>query len=187
MQDRNMKNRLIGGDLTYRITAGPDGTKLIHLYNVPGGRFDFGSVARNNWQVWYWYYDTEDRDDCLAKNKDIIKLPSDVETEQLVWGEMNRPAQNWARKCLIAYSKEGLARIWGKFSGDLKVPDSEVKLDYQTLLTEAKDEKMRIVEELMKRLERMDPEHMLKRKAEEAEALNRALKLRPMQSPYNVI
>ena len=26
MQDRNLKNRLIGGDLTYRITAGPGGS-----------------------------------------------------------------------------------------------------------------------------------------------------------------
>lgn len=187
MQDRNLKNRIIGGELTYRITAGPDGTKLIHLYNVPGGRFDFGSVARNNWKVWYWYYDTEDRDDCLAKNKDIVKLPSDVATEQLTWGDLNRPAQNSVRKYFIAFCKEGLARIWGKFSGDLKVPDSEVKLDYQTLLTEAKDEKMRVNEELLKRLERLNPEYMMKRKAEEAENLNRALKMRPFQSPYNVI
>lgn len=187
MQDRNIKNRLIGGDLTYRITAGPEGTKLVHLYNVPGGRFDFGSVARNNWKVWYWYYDTFDRDDCLDKNKDIVKLPSDVETEELVWGALNRPAQNWTRKYFIAYCKEGLARIWGKFSGDLKIPDSEVKLDYMTLLTEAKDEKTKLVEELMERLKRMDPEHMMERKAKEAEALNRALKQRPFQSPYNVI
>jgi hypothetical protein len=187
MQDRNIKNRLIGGELTYRITAGPEGTKLIHLYNTPGGRFDFGSVARNNWAVWYCYYDTMDRDDCLAKNKDIIKLPSDVETEELIWGNMNKPAQNWARKCLIAYSKEGLARVWGKFSGDLKVPDSEVKLDYTSLLTEAKDEKLKIVEELMQRLERLRPDKLMLRKADEAENLNRALKYRPMQSPYNVI
>ena len=187
MQDRNMKNRLIGGDLTYRITAGPDGTKLVHLYNVPGGRFDFGSVARNIWQVWYWYYDTLDRDDCLAKNKDIIKLPSDVETEILTWGSLNKPAQNWSRKYFIAYCKEGLARIWGKFSGDLKVPDSEVKLDYQSLLTEAKDDKSKLVEELMMRLERLRPDKLMLRKADEAENLNRALKYRPMQSPYNVI
>ncbi len=187
MQDRNMKNRLIGGDLTYRITAGPEGTKIIHLYNVPGGRFDFGSVARNNHNVWYWYYDTFDRDDCLDKNQDIIRLPSDVETDSLTWKKLNKPAQNWVRKYFIAYCKEGLARIWGKFSGDLKVPDSEVKLDYQTLLTEAKDEKSKAIEELMKRLERLNPDHMMKRKADEAENLNRALKYRPMISPYNVI
>jgi hypothetical protein len=187
MQDRNIKNRLIGGDVTYRITALADGRKMVHLYNTPGGKFDFGSVINNNWQVWYWYYDSFDHDDCLRKNKDIIKLPSDVEVEALTWGSLNKPAQNWARKYFVAYCKEGLARIWGKFSGDLQVPDSAIKLDYQSLLTEARDEKSKLTEELMARLERLRPDKLLLRKAEEAENLNRALKYRAMPSPYNVI
>lgn len=186
MQDRSIKNRLIGGDLTYRVTAGPNGTKIIHLYNVPGGRFDFANMKRNN-KVWYWYYDTMDRDTCLENNKDVVKLPSDVETEQLTWDSLNKPAQNWVRKYLIAFAKEGLARIWGKFSGDLQVPDSQVKLDYSSLLTEAKDEKMKLVEELMQRLERLRPEKILERKGNEAENLNKSLKYRPMISPFNVI
>jgi hypothetical protein len=187
MQDRNLKNRLIGGELTYRITAGPNGTKLVHLHNTPGGRFDFGSITRHRFKVWYWYYETMDRDTCLDQNKDVIKLPSDVETEQLTWDSLNKPAQNWVRKYLIAFAKEGLARIWGKFSGDLQVPDSQVKLDYTSLLTEAKDEKMKLVEELMQRLERLRPEKILERKGNEAENLNKSLKYRPFQSPYNVI
>lgn len=187
MQDRNIKNRLIGGDITYRITAGPDGTKLVHLYNVPGGRFDFGSAINNNYQVWYWYYNTFNHDDCLEKNKDIIKLPSDVETEQLVWSALNYPAKNWVRKFLIAYAKEGLARIWGKFSGELQVPDSSVKLDYQSLLTEAKDEKMKLIEELKTRLDRLLPDKLLERKANEAKFLNESLKYRAMPAPINVI
>lgn len=187
MQDRNIKNRLIGMDLTYRITAGPNGTKIVHLYNVPGGRFDFGSIQNNREKVWYWYYDTTDRDDCLDKNKDIVKLPSDVDTEQLTWDMLNKPAQNWVRKYLIAYSKEGLGRIWGKFSGDLQVPDSQIKLDYSSLLTEGKDEKMKLIEELVQRLERLRPDKVLERKKNEAEFLNGALKYRPMQSPFNVI
>jgi hypothetical protein len=187
MQDRSMKNRLIGGELTYRVTALPEGKKLIHLYNVPGGRFDFGSIQQHNHKVWYWYYDTHDRDDCLAKNKDIVKLPSDIETDQLTWETMNKPAQNWVRKYLIAYSKEGLGRIYSKFSGDLQVPDSQVKLDYTSLLTEGKDEKLKLTEELMQRLERLRPDKMLERKGNEAENLNKAMKYRPMQSPFNVI
>ena len=185
MQDRSIKNRLIGGDLTYRITAGPEGTKIVHLYNVPGGRFDFGSTQSNNYQVWYWYYETntKDRDECLAKNKDIIRLPSDVQTENLKWSDLNQPAQNWVRKYLIAYSKEGLGRIWGKFSGDLKVPDSELKLDYTSLLTEGKDEKSKLVEELMARLERLRPDKLLERKGAEAENLNKSLKFRAFQTP----
>jgi len=187
MQDRNIKNRLIGMDLTYRITAGPNGKKLVHLYNVPGGRFDFGSIQNNRERVWYWYYDTTSLDTCLDKNSGIVKLPSDVETEQLTWDMLNKPAQNWVRKYLITYAKEGLARIWGKFSGDLQVPDSQIKLDYSTLLTEAKDEKLKLVEELMGRLERLRPEKILERKGNEAENLNKALKYRPIQSPFNVI
>ncbi len=190
MQDRSLKNRIIGGELTYRITAGPEGTKLIHLHNTPGGKFDFSNIAANNYQVWYWYYDTnngDDRDECLVKNRDIVKLPSDVDTEQLVWENLNKPAQNWVRKYLIAFSKEGLARIWGKFSGELQVPDSSVKLDYNSLLTEAKDEKSKLVEELMQRLERLRPDKLLERKANEAENLNKGLKFRAMPSPINVI
>ena len=187
MQDRSMKNRLIGGDLTYRITAGPEGKKLVHLYNVPGGKFDFGSIAQKNYNVWYWYYDTMDRDSCLKDNKDVIKLPSDVDTEQLTWDNLNKPAQNWVRKYLIAYSKEGLGRIWGKFSGDLQVPDSQVKLDYQSLITEGKDEKSKLVEELMARLERLRPDKILERKGNEAENLNKALKFRAMPSSIIVI
>jgi hypothetical protein len=186
MQDRSIKNRIIGGDLTYRITAGPENTKIIHLYNVPGGRFDFQN-AKRNYRVWYWYYETTDRDTCLEQNKDVIKLPSDIETEELTWGSLNKPAKNWVRKYLIAYAKEGLARIWGKFSGDLQVPDSQVKLDYSSLLTEAKDEKLKLIEELSQRLERLRPEKILERKGNEAENLNKSLKYRPIISPFNVI
>lgn len=189
MADRSLKNRLIGGDLTYRITAGPNNTKVIHLYNVPGGRFDFGSTSSGNYKVWYWYYDTSNggRDECLEKNKDIVKLPSDIMTEELKWADLNKPAQNWVRKYLIAYAKEGLGRIWGKFSGDLKIPDSDLKLDYTSLLTEGKDEKLKLVEELMQRLERLRPDKLLERKGLEAENLNKSLKFRAMPSPIQVI
>lgn len=187
MQDRNLKNRLIGGEMTYRVTANADGSKNVHLSNVPGGKFDFGAM-RNQFRVWYWYYNAgDDRDKCLEENKDIIKLPSDVEIEGLTWSGLNKPAQNWVRKYLIAYAKEGLARVWGKYSGELKIPDDNVKLDYQTLLTEAGNEKSKLAEELMARLERMRPEKILERDATIAENLNKSMKMRPFVSPFNVI
>ena len=69
----------------------------------------------------------------------------------------------------------------------LQVPDSQVKLDYNSLLTEAKDEKSKLIEELMQRLERLRPDKLLERKGNEAENLNKALKFRAMPSPFNVI
>ena len=193
-KDFNLKQRIIRSELIYKVTAGPDGTRLLHLMSTPGSKFSFGhgvggTIGLAGSKVWYHYYDTtaENIDQCRAANKDIIKLPSDVDTEALSWDKLNKPSQNWVRKYLIAYSKEGLARIWGKFSGELQVPDSTVKLDYNSLLTEAKDEKSKLVEELMQRLERLRPDKMLERKANEAENLNKGLKFRAMPSSIIVI
>lgn len=188
MSDRTLKNRLYMGDLTYKITAGVGGTKIIHLYNVPGGRFDFGNLNKN-YRVWYWYYETteSDRDKCINDNKDIVKLPSDIEIQPLTWETLNLPTRNWVKKYLIAYAKEGLGRVWGKFSGDVQVPESTIKLDYQSLLTEGKDEKIKLIEELKLKLEALKPEKVLERKANEAEFLNRQLKFRPFTSPINIV
>ena len=38
-------------------------------------------------------------------------------------------------------AKETLSKVRGKFSGNIKTPDSELTMDYQSLATEGKDEK----------------------------------------------
>lgn len=187
MSDIQMKRRLITGDLTYKITALPEGKKAIHLYNVPGGKFDFGNMKRNRNKVWYWYYNTYDRDDCLAKNPDVVRLPSDVPIDETRWDELNSPAQTWVRRWFTSYCKETLARVRGKYSGNLKTPDSELTLEYTTLQSEAKDEKTMLWEELKTRLERLRPEKQWEIKGIMAENMNKALKYRPFTSPYNVI
>jgi hypothetical protein len=187
MADIQMKRRIITGDLTYRITALPEGKKALHLMNVPGGKFDFGNIAYQKYKVWYWYYDTFDRDDCLAKNPDVVRLPSDVPIDEMRWDELNSPAKTWVRRWFTAYCKETLAKVRGKYSGSLKTPDSELTLEWQSLNTEAKDEKTMLWEELKTRLERLRPEKQMEQKALQAENLNKALKFRAFTSPYNII
>jgi hypothetical protein len=187
MQDISMKRRIISGELTYRVTALPEGKKAIHLMNVPGGKFDFGNIKYQKYKVWYWYYETNDREDCLKKNPDIVKLPSDVPIDEMRGDELNSPAQTWVRRWFTAYCKETLAKVRGKYSGNLKTPDSEVTLEWQSLNTEAKDEKTILWEELKARLERLRPEKQWEIKGQMAENMNKALKFRPFTSPYNVI
>lgn len=187
MSDIQMKRRLITGDLTYRITALPEGKKAIHLYNVPGGKFDFGNMKRSGYKVWYWYYNTNDRDDCLANNPDVVRLPSDIPIDETRWDELNSPAQTWVRRWFTSYCKETLARVRGKYGGNLKTPDSELTLEYTTLQSEAKDEKAMLWEELKTRLERLRPEKQWEIKGVMAENMNKALKYRAFTSPYNVI
>ena len=139
--------------------------------------------------MWYWYYDTspDSRADCLRDNPDVIKLPSDVPIQDLTWEDLNAPAQQWVRRWFTAYAKETLARVRGKYSGNLKTPDSDLTLEYTTLQSEAKDEKAMLWEELKTRLERLRPEKQWEIKGAMAENMNKSLKYRPFTSPYNVI
>ena len=192
-QEANILNRILGGSLTYRITALPDGKKLIHLMNTPGGKFNwntYSSYVGN--QVWYWYYDvgTSDRDKCLKMNPDIVRLPSDVPMEEMTWQDLNEPAKQWVRRWFTAYVKETLARVRGKYSGNLKTPDSEIQMEYQSLATEAKDEKTKLIEELTGPeglLTRLRPEKQMEKEALIAENLNKQLKFQALPRQIYVV
>jgi hypothetical protein len=193
MQEANILNRILGGSLTYRITGLPDGKKNIFLYNTPGGRFNWNNYSMYAGKaVWYWYYDVgdDDRADCLKANPDIIKLPTDVPLETLTWEDLNTPGQAWVRRWFTAYVKETLARVRGKYSGNLKTPDSEITMDYTSLATEAKDEKTKLLEELIGAegwLTRLRPEKVMEREALIAENLNKQMKFRAFPRQIYVI
>ena len=192
MQEINIQRRIIAGDLTYRVTALPDGKKAIHLMNTPGGKFDFGNGTLTRGKVWYWYYETEgaDRDKCLKDNPDIIRLPSDVPFDKIGWTDLNNPAQQWVRRWFIAYCKETLSKVRGKYEGNLQVPDATLKMDYVSLATESKDEKSKLIEELTGaegRLTRLRPEKVMEREALLAENLNKQKKFTAMPRQIYVI
>jgi hypothetical protein len=191
--DYDLKQRIISSDLVYKITAGPDGTKILHLLPPPGSRINFGGGGNNTFaggKVWYHYYETtsdEERQRCLNDNKDIIKLPSDVPVDVVSYSELNSPAKQWVREYLTAKSMEVLGRVRGKFGGALGVTDSEVTMDYESLLSEATSIKDKLFERLTTRLERLQPDKMLEKKANEAESLNKMLGFRPLGHNWDVI
>ena len=192
MQQTNIQRRIIGGDLTYRMTALPEGKKAIHLMQTPGGKFDFGNNALRDSQVWYWYYEVEvgnpdQQNACYNANPEIIKLPSDVPLAPLRWEDLNNPAKQFIRRWFIASCKETLSKVRGKYSGNLKTPDSELTMDYQSLATEGKDEKAKLEENLKLRLDGLAPKTFSETNAAITENLNKELKLRAFPRGLYVI
>ena len=72
-------------DLTFKVTAGPDGTHLIHLLSTPGSKLTFGhggfagQYSLMNCACWYTYYDVSGEGDntaeqCMLDNKDSILI-----------------------------------------------------------------------------------------------------------------
>jgi len=197
--DFNLKNRLLRSELAYKITAGPNGTRLLHLMSTPGSRLSFGgagigagagagagptAVGLQGCKVWYFYYDTgvdpEDIKECRNLNPDVITLPNEVPLSKLDFADFNEPTKVTVRDLFLTHAKRALGRTRGKFGGVVGPPEAERTMDYETLITEANDEKKQILEYLDERLARLSSDKQLERAANEAENLNKHLKYRPL-------
>jgi hypothetical protein len=187
--DMNLKNRIVRSELVYKITAGPNGTKLLHLLSTPGSKISFGqgiggvgsSINMTGCQVWYHYYETnpENVDACKNDNPDIIKMPNQVPLSRLDYADFNEPTKTLVRQLFIAEAKRALGRTRGKFGGIVGPPEAERTMDYETLISEGNEEKKAVLERLDTRLLRLSTTSQLERSAKEATDLNTALKYQP--------
>jgi hypothetical protein len=188
--DMNLKNRIVRSELVYKITAGPNGTKLLHLLSTPGSKFSFGGAIGNQGvggginltgcQVWYHYYETDNPEACRLENPDIIMSPNDVPLAKLDYNKFNEPTKTLIRQLFVAEAKRALGRTRGKFGGLVGPPEAQATMDYDSLLSEGNEERRAVLERLDERLLRLSSLNQLQRASEEAEYLNKSLRFRPM-------
>jgi hypothetical protein len=174
--DIQYKNRLLRSDLVYKVTAGPEGTRLIHLMSTPGSKFSFGfmggvggGIGLVGCEVWYTYYDTntkEEEDECtLANINDVILTPEQVPLAKMDYNYLNEPTKVLVRQLLVAKAKETIGNIRGTFSGKVHIPQAELQMDYQMLINQGQQEYQKVMENLEKRLERLNPAAVLETQA----------------------
>lgn len=174
--DIQYKNRLLKGDLVYKVTAGPNGTHLIHLLSTPGSKLSFGfmggvggGIGLVGCEVWYTYYETHSEDEenqCRLDNiNSVVLTPDQVPLAKMDWNYLNDPTKTIIRQLLVAKAKETLGNIRGKFSGKVHLPQAEAQMDYQMLLTQGQREYEQVMQTLEKRLEKLTPEYLAERNA----------------------
>ena len=193
--DLKYKNSLLRGDLAYQVTAGPEGTHLVHLLSVPGSPNMVGGVAADDtwgWNkyascyVWYTYYDVsnaseDDIEQCRLENKDdIIITPDQVPLDKMRYELMNNPSQQIIRRLLVAEAKILLGIIRGTYSGAVKIPEAEMQMDYNMLLEQGKSEKETVLNELKERLDRMTPWNLMEKQSTMNDQLIKVLKNKPL-------
>ena len=188
--DMTYKQRLLKSDLVYKITAGPNGTRLLHLLSTPGSRMSFnyagvngGALGLVGCTVWYTYYDinsVEDADDCRRLNPDVILTPDQVPLSKIDYVYLNEPTKAIIRQLLTAKAKKTLGIIRGTFSGKVNIPQAEMTMDYQMLLSQGEQEWDKTMEKLDNRLDRMNPTTMMKSQAELAQSINDINKFTPL-------
>lgn len=193
--DLKYKNSLLRGDLSYKVTAGPDGTHILHLLSTPGSPNMIGGVAADdNWgwnkyatcYVWYTYYDVsgasdDEVDACRLEHKDDILIsPDQVPLSKMRYELMNEPTKQTIRQLLFAEAAMTISLIRGYASGIVKIPNAEMQLDYSQLMDIGKTEKERVFGELKERLEAMLPWNVMKHYEEMTDSLNNILKHKPL-------
>jgi hypothetical protein len=188
--DLQMKQRLLRGDLVYKVTGGPDGTKIIHLLSTPGSKMSFSYPYGTNGSIfgvagshiWYTYYDVNGKDaaKCRKMNPDILLTPDQVPLDKMEYSLMNEPTKVTIRQLLIAEAKILLGNIRGYASGKISIPDGEMTLDYAMLHEQGKAERDEAIKELMERLSRMTPEAQLASMAKMAQSMNEIKKMQPV-------
>jgi len=191
-QDRRMKQRVLQSTLTYRITGQADGTKLLHLYPIPGKRNEIAGRWGKHYEgrkVWYFYYDTKDsgRDKCLEENEDIIKLPSDAPTQILRWDKLNDVAKQQVRDLFIARTKIVIGGIRGFFSGEIGSTNKALTMDYRHLLDEGEKLKTETREKIFDTLNKLSLVQMTADRAAIAENVNKERGYQPPRTPIMAI
>ena len=170
--DLQNKGDLFHCDLTYKVTAGPDGTHLLHLMNVPGSKFSFGigqanALSLHNCICWYTYYDVNgNEDECRRDNiGDILLTPDQIPLDKMEYEFLNAPTQNIVRKLLTAKAARALSFIRGKFSGSINMIASNVTMDYGMFSAYADKLESTTYDELKTRFENLSPYKVMENQA----------------------
>lgn len=185
--DLSAKQQYFRCDLTYKVTAGPNGTHLIHLMSTPGSKLTFGAGGINqyslhNCTVWYTYYDVNPSnvDDCRKENNDILLTPDQVPLDEMDYTMLNSPTKVIVRQLLIAEAAETLGLIRGTFSGNVSMISNSLTLDYNMYINMGQREKENAMKSLEERLQRMNPYEVMKRQAELVDSMIQAKKGTPL-------
>lgn len=185
--DLKTKNQLFRSDLVYKVTAGPNGTHLLHLMSTPGSRLTFGAGGINMYPLqdcycWYTYYDTtpENINDCIKDNPDILLTPDQIPLKKMDYSLLNEPAKATVRQLLIGHAAETLSFIRGKFSGNINMVSSPLTLDYQQFMAYGQRERENGIAGLKERLERLSPYYTMQKQAELVDNSVKALKGTPL-------
>tara|TARA_R100000030_G_scaffold14929_1_gene9825 strand:+ start:187 stop:1467 length:1281 start_codon:yes stop_codon:yes gene_type:complete len=107
----------------------------------------------------FWFrFTIEDGDiwnDDKNTGQDGVNNMNTLPFENIPYEKINSIGKQWIRRYSLALCKEILGQIRGKFGGNVPIPGDNVTLNASDLLSQAKEEKQALKEELQKQLDEM--------------------------------
>jgi len=163
--------------------------KSAYSFEIVDNQLKLFPVPKREGHIWFEYYlltDKQTLDDnpntaggATGAGTTPISNISNVPYNNPVYSQINSIGQQWIYRYTLALSKELLGYIRGKYT-TVPIPGSEVTLNQQDLLTDARAEKEALIVNLRDILEKTSKLAQLERKSQESTFLNTVLKEVPM-------
>ena len=139
-------------------------------FNIEDDRYlKLFPIPTSDYRLWFEYQLRSVANDPV-KNKatDLITDVSNVPYSNPTYAYINEPGRQWIRRYALALAKEMLGSVRGKYQ-TVPIPGDTTTLDYARLLIEAKEEKLKLIEEIKELLEQTTTLKQLERKNQEAQ------------------
>ena len=139
-------------------------------FNIEDNRYlKLFPIPNKSYTLWF-EYQLKSVANAPVKNTadNLITDISNVPYTTPIFAHINQPGRQWIRRYALALAKEMLGGIRGKYQS-VPIPGDTTTLDFSRLLTEAKDEKNALIEELKTLLEETTRVKQLERQNKEAD------------------
>lgn len=136
-------------------------------------------IPQGSLPIWFDWILTSDRDDPIsnAGGSNAVSGASDMSNvpyNNMIYGQINSLGLQWIRDYGLCLTKMTLGRVRAKYAS-IPIPNSEVALDGNDLLTQGQAEHDALIEQLRTMLEKFTRQAQLEKEAAEKEALQKTL------------
>jgi hypothetical protein len=133
-----------------------------------------------NDKMFFHYILTDERNNPVVDTRNnLVTNVSNVPYQNPIYGQINSVGRQWIRQYTLALIKEMLAYVRGKYS-TVPIPGSEVTLNQQDLLTDARAEKAALLEQLRAMLDQTSRKTQLEQQSTEADFITKQLQNVPL-------
>ena len=130
--------------------------------------------------LWFEYYLKDEKSaPMLYNDADKISNISNVPYANPTYSKINSIGKQWIREYALAVAKEMLGYVRGKYT-TVPIPGSETTLNAGDLLTDARSEKLALIQQLRDTLDQTSRSNQLQRKVQESQNLTSTFNNVPM-------
>jgi hypothetical protein len=114
-----------------------------------------------------------------------VSGPSNMPLTVIPYNSITEPGRQWIRQYALALSMEQLGYIRSKID-TIPIPNADLKLNGESLVTNGRDDKEKLQEQMKEFLENLTQEKLAEQQANIAEQINKQLKFVPMPKAITI-